>query len=224
MFNSKKAVALMFYLQVGAVGAEMVTPDAGTGVVPRACVECHGRDGGGVTPDIPNLDGQLHSYLIESMDLLKVGLRPTAVDNHLPPDITPEQIRQIADHYSRAVAPQLPESFDSSKIGEGRLIYSERCMHCHEDNGRETDERGLGSPFIAGQKMSYLRTQMLAYLKRERDYLIFMKEHVFAGRPIVINGHPIRGSIGRLSASDIEALTHFLGSVSPRKAGGRKRR
>lgn len=231
MFPNKKFISfliLSWQFAAAALAAEDIpgaAPSAAlpTEVVLRECANCHGPNGVGVSPEVPHLDGQLHSYLIESIELLKTGIRPTKVANHIPATMAPGQIIELADHYSRSTGHRNGEMTDQGKVQQGRMIYSERCLHCHEENGRETDQRGLGSPYLAGQPLGYLREQILAYLSHERKYQIFMKENVFDGRAIVINGHTIRRSIGRLSRDDVEALAHFLASTPPRKAIGSRR-
>src|SRR3989338_10321146 len=46
------------------VGEFMSAIDAGKAAASTACFSCHGSDGRGVTPDVPNLAGQHKDYII----------------------------------------------------------------------------------------------------------------------------------------------------------------
>jgi cytochrome c553 len=188
------------------------------------CARCHDADGVASSPTTPHLDGQLQRYLGESIELLISGERPATVDNHFPAGLSRAEILGLASHYSELRRRRSAEETDSDKVLEGEMIYMERCMACHDDYGRSTDNIGLGSPLLAGQRLGYLREQMLAYLSKKRQFWGGMKEAAFSGQSLAINGHPVREAIGALGEAEVEALAHFFASISPASASGRKRR
>lgn len=187
------------------------------------CVRCHAPDGA-ASPATPSLDGQLHSYLTESIDLLIAGKRRTSVADHFPPDLSRAQIIALASHYSQLPARRGDEEIDRDKVELGEMLHMERCMGCHEDNGRSTDSKGLGSPLLAGQRVAYLREQTQAYLAKRRKYMDSMKESAFTGQSLSVNGTSVREPIGALAPEDVDALAHFFASVQPVGTKGRRRR
>ncbi|HET6721010.1 MAG TPA: c-type cytochrome [Rhodocyclaceae bacterium] len=189
-----------------------------------ACGRCHQPEDSTSAPTAPHLDGQLRSYLVDSIDLLLAGKRPTRVENHLPPGLTRAQIVGLANHYSALRLRRVVDETDPDKVLRGEMIYMERCMACHADSGRETDNKGLGSPLLAGQRLAYLREQIAAYLTKQRQSWDVMKENAFAGKPLAINGNPVRDAIGPLGPADVDALANYFASVPVAAASGRRRR
>lgn len=188
------------------------------------CGRCHAADGAAASPGTPSLDGQLHKYLVDSIELLISGKRHTGVTDHLPPGLSRAQILSLASHYSQLPARSGADEIDPDKVQLGAMLHMERCMACHEDSGRSTDNKGLGSPILAGQRLAYLREQMSTYLSKRRQFLDVMKEGAFTGKSLSINGNPVRDPIGALSQADVDALAHFFASVPPASAKGRRRR
>lgn len=190
----------------------------------ETCARCHGADGSASSPTTPHLDGQLRRYLVESIESLISGTRPTKIENHIPPQLSPAQILGLASHYSQLRLRGVVDETDPDKVLQGEMIYMERCMACHEDSGRDTDNKGLGSPLLAGQRLGYLREQIRAYLTKRREYWGAMKENAFTGQPLAINGRQVRDAIGPLGDADVDSLAHFFASVPSASASGRKRR
>lgn len=230
--DSLKIVIALLVLQGQPALADPAAGGAGPGSAATAptaellaaCGRCHGPDGNDSAPTAPHLDGQLRSYLVESIELLISGKRPTQVGKHLPPNLSRRQVLGLADHYSKLRLSRSAEATDPEKAQQGEMVYMERCMACHEDSGRGTDNKGLGSPLLAGQRLAYLREQISAYLAKRRQYGVAMKENAFAGQSLAINGNPVRGAIGALGPTDVDALAHFFASVPATAASGRKRR
>lgn len=189
-----------------------------------ACGRCHDAENNAAAPTAPHLDGQLRSYLVDSIDLLISGKRQTSVENHLPRGLTRPQILGLATHYSQLRVRRVADETDPDKVLQGEMIYMERCMACHAESGRDTDNMGLASPLLAGQRLAYLRQQIAAYLTQRRAYWGAMKENAFAGKPLAINGTNVRDAIGPLSHADVDALANFFASVPAASATLRRRR
>lgn len=215
------ALALQGPLAVADPAA--VTPAPEPELLAR-CARCHAPDGAGATPGTPHLEGQLHRYLVDSIELLIEGKRHSSIADHLPSELSRAQILALASHYSRLPARRGADEVDPDKVQIGEMIYMERCMACHEDSGRSTDNKGLGTPVLAGQRLSYLREQTQAYLAKRRKYLDSMKESAFTGKSLEINGTAVREAIGALGHEDAESLAHFFSSIRPAAATGRRRR
>lgn len=231
--GSLKTVIALLVLH-GQLALADPAADAGPGSAPAeavpaaellaACGRCHDPEGSASSPNAPHLDGQLRSYLVDSIDLLISGERPTGVENHLPPGLSRAQILGLASHYSQLRIRREVDETDPDQVLQGEMIYMERCMACHEDSGRDTDNKGLASPLLAGQRLGYLREQITAYLTKRRKFWGVMKENAFDGQPLAINGNPVRDAIGPLGHADVDALAHFFASVPAASASARKRR
>lgn len=224
--DTKAASTRKIFIAFLLLQGQLAMADPATVLAPELlarCGRCHAPDAV-ASPATPSLDGQLHSYLTESIDLLIAGKRRTSVADHLPPGLSRAQIIALASHYSQLPARRGDEEVDRDKVQLGEMLHMERCMGCHEDNGRSTDSKGLGSPLLAGQRLAYLREQTAAYLAKRRKYWDSMKESAFTGQSMSINGTSVGEPIGALAPEDVDALAHFFASVQPAGAKGRRRR
>lgn len=159
----------------------------------KPCVSCHGMDGVGSTPKTPFLNWQLPSYLKEVMENMQAGVHPTAVPKHIPASITKDQIKIIADHYAANRTPREKQPFDEAKAAAGEKVYEKRCMDCHPDNARETNDRG--SPILAGQPAEYILAQERLYMSGKRKFSS-KSDTAHAG----------------MTDADLEAVSHFYAS------------
>jgi cytochrome c553 len=69
------------------------------GKVTELCVACHGKDGVGITPDMPTLTGQHWDYLERALLDYKHGARKNAVMPALVSTLPEADIRAIAEYY-----------------------------------------------------------------------------------------------------------------------------
>lgn len=198
------------------LAAEPAPIVASAGDLPTTCASCHRTDGVNTDPATPHLDGQLREYLVESIAVLMNQKRPTAVTDHLPPALSRDQVNTLADRYASVKTERQRETTDADKIVRGRMIYLERCTGCHEDNGRSTDSKGIGTPFLAGQRIGYLRGQMREFLAGKRKHSTNLMDRAFSGHAVAVAGMPVGPSSGRLQDEDTEALAHFFAATGPR--------
>ena len=70
-----------------------------------ACAPCHGFDGVGHDPTIPNLAGQHREYLYSQLLTFRSSQRRHPAMNFLSGQMTREELEQIIDYYS-ALRPQ----------------------------------------------------------------------------------------------------------------------
>ena len=96
-------IALFFAGAVLKPGAPTVgTPPP---KVAQLCVACHGKDGVGIMGDYPTLAGQHADYLARALEEYKKGDRKNAVMPSFMTGVTPAEVQQIADYYSRQTPP-----------------------------------------------------------------------------------------------------------------------
>lgn len=65
-----------------------------------ACAPCHGFDGVGHDPTIPNLAGQHRDYLYSQILAFRSGRRTHRAMNFFSGQMTREELDQIVDYYS----------------------------------------------------------------------------------------------------------------------------
>lgn len=121
------------------------------------CTGCHGADGRGKGQrDIPILGGQSANYLLTSMQRFASGARPSAVMQAAVSQLSPQDMRQLADHF--AALPGLdPKAHrpatHSSRDKSGQAMPT--CSGCHAP--------GKAAPVIHGQKASYIADRLYGW-------------------------------------------------------------
>ena len=142
----------------------------------NTCIACHGRNGAGAMLDYPNLAGQDVKYMIAQIKDIMAGKRtgsPDATGNPrsqgmrgalVTPEgearIQPDQIKAIAEWLEKQepAKPAPPEKpIAAANIEAGQSLYNKKCRSCH---GKDAMKPLKGYPIIAGQKRSYLITQI----------------------------------------------------------------
>lgn len=112
----RAALAAVFCLGAGAASAE--TPDAAAAAssdasgrqAAQACRVCHGLDGVGTNPMIPNIGGQSHEYLSKQLQDFRAGRREDPQMSIIARDLSDEDIRHLSEWYASIVATyELPE-------------------------------------------------------------------------------------------------------------------
>ena len=66
-----------------------------------ACAPCHGFDGIGHDPSIPNLSGQSATYLYNQIMAFRSGARKHPEMNFFSGQMTHQEIEQIVEYYSK---------------------------------------------------------------------------------------------------------------------------
>lgn len=204
--SSVRALAMVVLLPLALIGCgdeeEAGAPPAdiaaGKAVVEARCVGCHGVDGRGVAPGIPDLAAQTESYLLASLTAYKEGTRTHAALHDLTSELTSAEIRNIAGYFSGL--PPLKARAGSqtqpvvSPYEKGRAA-SDVCARCHGESGNSTI---AGIPSLAGQQPRYFISAVRAYLDGRRD----------------IEGKEM---LRELSHVDIEALALYYATQKPIK-------
>ena len=168
-----------------------------------SCTVCHGSNGKSESRDYPNLAAQRAGYLSDSLQAFR-NLSRNDPDAQIymqkeATDLTDEDIRQIAEYFSKLppVVESSPEN--PSLIAAGREIFFKgiparqvpSCVHCHGLGGQGVK----AIPRLAGQHTTYLAKQLLWFRSGERrdDSMISV--------------------VKNLTRDEIEALANYLESI-----------
>ena len=177
--------------------AKQAAADVGAGkaIAERECKGCHGADGKGTAPAIPNLAGQQERYLLASLNAYKDGKRTHAALKAMAEHMSDADARNVAGYYA-----SLPPIAASGKDAQLFLPYesgkalSAACAKCHGDDG---NSRIPGTPSLAGQQPRYFVVALQEYLHRQRAV------------------DPMHALLPRLSKLDLESLALYFASQVP---------
>jgi cytochrome c553 len=67
----------------------------------KLCISCHGADGIGITPLYPTLAGQHADFLLRALLDYQNGSRRNAVMSGFVADLTGDEMRELAEYYSK---------------------------------------------------------------------------------------------------------------------------
>jgi cytochrome c553 len=90
------------------------TPSSGmtVGNAPAAaltCAACHGPDGVGITPDYPTIAGQYADYIEQALGDYRSGKRTNAIMSGFAQQLKPEDIKAVAEYFSRQQGVHTPK-------------------------------------------------------------------------------------------------------------------
>jgi len=187
------------------LGASLASQGDGSGV---PCVVCHGADGmGNDAGGFPRLAGLDAGYLAKQMQDYKAGRRISAIMQPNVDNFSDQQISDIAAYFAGlpTAGVQAPANIAGDLLASGEKLVKEGdwnnhippCSSCHGP-----DSQGVGSSFpaLAGQHPGYIRQQLTAWKKGERDN----------------DPNQLMTAVAeRLSDAQITAVAAYLGSLSP---------
>lgn len=132
---------------------------AGKAVAEAKCASCHGLDGKGTGPDIPNLGGQKEAYLLNALNGYRTGARQHVALQQLSTELSEADVANISAYYAsqKAAMPAAMGGGDALAAGK---VAAANCFACHGEDG---NSRIKGTPSLAGQHPGYLKTAILAY-------------------------------------------------------------
>ena len=140
---------------------------AGKAVAERDCKACHGLDGKGVAPGIPNLSAQRERYLFLALTEYKDVKRTHATLREIAGRLAEADLRNVVAYYA-SQPPSPPTSGkdaqQASLLDKGKAL-AESCTKCH---GEEGNSKTPGTPSLAGQQPHYLLTAIQEYHRGER--------------------------------------------------------
>lgn len=139
--------------------AAKADPAAGKAVAEAKCASCHGLDGKGTGPDIPNLGGQKEAYLLNALNGYRTGARQHVALQQLATELSEADVANISAYYAgqKAAAPSAMGGGDALAAGK---VAAAACFTCHGEDG---NSRTKGTPSLAGQHPDYLKAAILAY-------------------------------------------------------------
>lgn len=141
----------------------------------QVCSNCHGLTGNSISPNFPNLAGQVEAYSIAQLKEFKSHGRqdPAGFEYMwgLSRSLTDEQINGLAAYYA-AQKPALQRTEGpADRLAAGRTIFENgmsakevpACVGCHGAQGE-----GMATfPRIAGQHADYLVKQLVVFQRTD---------------------------------------------------------
>lgn len=167
---------------------------AGKALAERQCKSCHGMDGKGVAPGIPNLAGQRDRYLVAALAEYRHGQRIHAAVRIMAEDLNEAGERNVAAYYA-SLPPASPAGHVDvfSPYEHGKQL-ARACTQCHGENG---DSAIPGTPSLSGQQPDYFVDAIREYLGGARET------------------SPMHSLVRDLHAVDLESLALYFASQTP---------
>ena len=161
---------------------------------PEACDGCHGKNGNSALPGIPVLAGQTSRYLYLQLRDFQEGRRSSDQMTPMAKSLTRDEMRSLADWYSKQK--QTPQPFrpdpDKARLGAAKAAET-LCTMCHQGGFLGQNE----IPRVAGQRYDYIVKQLSDFKARRRTN--------DAGNMTSVSN--------TLTDADIENLGHYLAGL-----------
>ena len=163
------SMTLMACTEKTAPTAKLATADAGAGkiIAERDCKACHGLNGKGVAPAIPNLAAQRERYLLNSLNEYKDGKRTHAALKNMTSHMSDADLRNVAAYFASLPPIANATATDvkhSSPYEQGKVLAA-ACAKCHGEDG---NSKIPGTPTLAGQQPHYLVAAIQEYHQGDR--------------------------------------------------------
>ncbi|WP_373292801.1 c-type cytochrome [Shewanella algicola] len=177
-------------------------------VIPAAaqlCTSCHGAQGQGMGVVGPRLAGLSAEYINNQLTLFQTGKRQNPTMLAMAATVQGDNIALVSEYFSQQAVADIPLQFRGDKVAisdpfealafQGdwsRVIPA--CTSCHGPSG----VGGGQFPRLAGQEVSYLKTQLLSWQNGTR-------------KGDVDN---MMGNIAvKLTAAEIDGLSEFFANI-----------
>jgi cytochrome c553 len=167
--------------------------DAGKALAEQQCKGCHGMDGKGIAPGIPNLAGQRDRYLVAALDEYRQGKRIHAAVRIMAETLNEAGERSVAAYYA-SLPPAAAERVEIFSPYDHGKELAQACTRCHGENG---DSVVPGTPSLSGQQPDYFIAAIHEYLGGARETA------------------PMHSLIRDLKALDLESLALYFASQTP---------
>jgi cytochrome c553 len=155
------------------------------------CAACHGEGGRSTIPLNPILAGQTARYLYLQLRDFQEGRRSDPQMSPMAKDLTRDEMRELADWFSKQKPPVQTFKADAAKAKLGKAKADETlCTMCHLGGFLGQNE----IPRVAGQHFEYTVKQLREFKARTRTN--------DAGNMTSVSN--------TLSDADIENLAHYL--------------
>lgn len=194
--NIKAIIAMAFFNIFGLISYQLLAaPDAVAGKAKsQTCFACHGADGIGVAPNIPNIAAQPPLALFYQLVQFREGMRKGGGMETFSKNLSDDDVRDIAAYFS-ALPPPAPKMGEPVKVALGQKITQQNyCNSCH-------------APQLQGQK------QVPRLAGQSTEYAVTQLRNIRSGARVDMDG--TMGSAARgLSDEDIEALAAYAASLN----------
>jgi len=141
-----------------------LTPDfeRGASLYQRACMRCHGADGGGA-PDgsVPAIAAQHTSVIVKQLVDFGQGARSNIRMAHVLDHEqlqSPQQLADVAGYVNGLERSGARRQGPGQYVARGGELYAHECASCHGDHAQ--GERATAVPLLAGQNYEYLVRQL----------------------------------------------------------------
>ena len=175
--------------------AYVLAGDLDSAMVSNTCAGCHGTDGVSAG-QAPVIGGMNETYLIQTMQNYKDGVRYGTIMERIARGYDKDQIKAMSKHYASLPWVNATQEVDSALAAKGKQLHMTKgCVGCHGANGISPMPT---TPRLAGQYAEYMVIQMQDYQDASR-----------AIPPVAV---PMRGMLAGMSEADLKALAHFYAS------------
>ncbi len=175
--------------------AYVLAGDLDSAMVSNTCAGCHGTDGVSAG-QAPVIGGMNETYLIQTMQNYKDGVRYGTIMERIARGYDKDQIKAMSKHYASLPWVNATQDVDSALAAKGKQLHMTKgCVGCHGANGISPMPT---TPRLAGQYAEYMVIQMQDYQDTSR-----------AIPPVAV---PMRGMLAGMSEDDLRALAHFYAS------------
>ncbi|MCT8987823.1 c-type cytochrome [Shewanella phaeophyticola] len=171
----------------------------------QLCTSCHGAQGQGMGVIDPRLAGLSAEYINNQLTLFQTGKRQNPTMLAMAATVQGDNIAVVSEYFSQQPVADIPLQFRGDKVvisdpfealafqGDwSRVIPA--CTSCHDSSG----VGGGQFPRLAGQEVSYLKTQLLSWQNGTR-------------KGDVDN---MMGNIAvKLTAAEIDGLSEFFANI-----------
>jgi cytochrome c553 len=192
--ESKRALARLGLFVAIAIGASMTCAQPAAPAKAEVCVACHGPAGKSTQPQFPILAGQTSRYLYLQLRDYQEGRRSHEMMSPIVVGMTRDEMRELADYFSRQTAPRQAFQPVAEKARLGKQKAEETlCTMCHLGGFLGQNE----IPRVAGQHYEYIVKQLTDFKTRKRTN--------DAGNMTSVSS--------TLNEADIENLAHYLAGL-----------
>ena len=180
-----KSLTLAFLMAAAALSAGCANPErsrnladpqvSATTLAQQVCSNCHGVTGTSVSPNFPNLAGQVELYFVAQLNGFKSHRRqdPAGFEYMwgISRSLNDDQIKGLADYYAGQSPMRQAFEGDRSRLDAGKRIFEAgvadkavpACAGCHGDKGQGL----VTSPRLAGQHADYLAKQLIVFQRTD---------------------------------------------------------
>ena len=147
-----------------------------TTMAQQVCSNCHGMTGNAVSPNFPNLAGQVEPYFIAQLMGFRSHNRsdPAGFEYMwgLSRSLTDDQIKGLAAYYAAQAPVSQRMEGDRARIDVGKAIFETgvadkgvpACATCHGAHAQGND----AFPRLAGQHADYVVKQLLVFQRTDQ--------------------------------------------------------